>query len=69
MASEQKILTAGTPEGLNAKIKKYQKEGWECIGGHVGLPLHSQLRYAGKQHVDTQHKAEYSQSVRRNINV
>lgn len=69
MASEQKIITAGTPEGLNAKIKKYQEEGWECVGSHTAVQLHAQLRYSGKQHMDTLHKAEYAQSIRRNINV
>jgi hypothetical protein len=65
MASEQRILTAGTPEGLNAKIKKYLEEGWECVGGHTGLALHSQLRYAGSQHMDTIHKAEYAQTIKK----
>lgn len=69
MASEQKIIAAGTPEALNAKIKKYQKEGWECVGGHTAIQLHAQLRYAGTQHMDTLHKTEYAQSMKRNINV
>jgi hypothetical protein len=69
MASEQKIITASTPAGLNARIKKYQKEGWHCVGEHKTIQLTAQLRYAGKQHIDTQHTAEYSQSIRRNIDV
>lgn len=64
---EQKILTSPSPEGLNAKIKKYLEEGWKPVGSHTAMQLHAQLRYAGKQHMDTMHKAEYAQTVRKNV--
>jgi len=62
---EQKIITSSSPEGLNAKIKKYIEEGWVPVGSHTAMTLHSQLRYAGTQHMDTQHKAEYAQTMKK----
>jgi hypothetical protein len=62
---EQKVITASSPTGLNALIKKHIKEGWEPVGYHTGLAVRSQLKYAGGQHVATQHTAEYCQTMRR----
>ena len=62
---EQKIITSSSPEGLNAKIKKYIEEGWVPVGSHKATSLRSQLRYAGNQHMDTVHAAEYSQTMKK----
>ena len=66
---EQKIITSSSPEGLNEKIKKYIEEGWKPIGSHTAMSLRSQLRYAGKQHMDTVHAAEYAQTMKRTIRI
>lgn len=63
---EQKIITSTSPEGLTGKIKKYIEDGWEPIGSHTALAVRSVLRYAGKQHMTTEHRAEYCQTMRKN---
>jgi len=55
-----KIISASSPEGLNSKIQDMIAEGWEPIGSHSVVNLHSQNRYSGMQLMDTLHKAEYS---------
>lgn len=55
-----KIISASSPESLNSKIEEMIAEGWEPIGSHSAVNLHSQNRYAGSQHMDTIHKTEYS---------
>lgn len=69
MASEQKIITASSPEGLSRKIQEAQSEGWECVGAHTAMQVRAQLKYAGRDHMATEHSAEYAQSVKRNIDV
>lgn len=58
------IITAGSPEGLNNKIQEMIAEGWEPVGSHSVVNIHSQNRYAGSQHMDTIHKTEYSITMR-----
>jgi len=55
-----KIITAGSPDGLNGKIQEMIDEGWEPIGSHSVVNTHSQNRYRGTQHMDTLHQTEYS---------
>jgi hypothetical protein len=35
-------------------------DGWEPIGSHSVVVVHSQNRYAGNQHMDTINETEYS---------
>jgi hypothetical protein len=65
MSYQQKIITANSPEALNSKIKEAISDGWKCIGSHTAMRLHAQLRYSGSQHMDTLHKAEYAQTIRK----
>jgi hypothetical protein len=67
MASEQKILIASSPEGLNSKIKSHLEDGWITVGSHTATPRHSQLVYAGRQHMETRHTADFCQTVKRKI--
>ena len=62
---EKKIIESSSPSGLNEKIKKYIEQGWEPVGSHTALAIRSQLRYAGKQHMDTMHAAEYCQTIKK----
>lgn len=64
---QQKIIESSSPSGLNAKIKKYIEEGWEPIGSHTATQIRAQLRYSGKQHMDTIHAAEYAQTIRKDV--
>lgn len=59
-----KILTAGSPERLNSMIEEYITQGWEPIGSHSVVVIHSQNRYSGTQHMDTIHKLEYAITMR-----
>jgi hypothetical protein len=62
---KQKLITARSPSSLNEKIKQAEADGWEAIGSHTAVQLHAQLKYAGKQHMETEHKAEYAQTIRK----
>jgi len=63
---EQKIITSRHASSLNAKIVEMQSDGWECVGGHSVITIHSQNRFAGMQHKDTTFENEYSQTMRKN---
>jgi hypothetical protein len=63
--TEQKIIVANSPHDLNKKIEDHVKEGWKCVGSHTAIQLHAQLRYAGNQHKDTVHSAEYAQTMKK----
>jgi len=45
------------------KVKNKIDEGWKPVGGHQAVEWHRQNRYAGKQHMDTIIKVEYSQTI------
>jgi hypothetical protein len=55
-----KIITASSNISLNKMIQDMSAEGWEPIGSHSSVVVHSQNRYAGTQHMDTIHETEYS---------
>ena len=55
-----KIITASSNIILNKMIQDMSVEGWEPIGSHSSVVVHSQNRYAGTQHMDTIHETEYS---------
>jgi hypothetical protein len=55
-----KIITASSNIGLNKMIQDMSAEGWEPIGSHSSVVVHSQNRYSGTQHMDTIHETEYS---------
>lgn len=46
-------------------IQEMSAEGWEPIGSHSAVVVHSQNRYAGTQHMDTIHETEYSITMRK----
>lgn len=60
---EYRILTSSSPEGLTTMVNGRIKEGWKPVGSHGVVVTHSQNRYSGTQHMDTQHKTEYSQTM------
>ena len=62
---KQKIITSRSASGLNSKITEMQKEGWEPIGEHKVVTIHSQNRFAGNQHKDTTYEIEYSQTMKK----
>lgn len=55
-----KIIIASSHIGLNKQIEEMIIEGWEPIGSHSVVVIHSQMRYSGTQHMDTLHETEYS---------
>ena len=55
-----KIIVASSHIGLNDEMVKMIAEGWEPIGSHSVVVVHSQNRYSGSQHMDTLHETEYS---------
>lgn len=46
-------------------IQDLSAEGWEPIGSHSAVVVHSQNRYSGSQHMDTIHETEYSITMRK----
>lgn len=62
-----KIISAGSPSSLNKKIDEMIAEGWEPIGSHSVVIVHSQNRYAGSQHMDTIHEQEFSITMSKEI--
>lgn len=61
-----KIIVASSHIGLNKQIEEMIAEGWEPIGSHSVVVIHSQMRYSGTQHMDTLHEAEYSITMQKN---
>lgn len=64
MKMKIKILTAGSPERLNSLLEDHITQGWEPVGSHSVVVIHSQNRYSGSQHMDTIHKLEYAITMR-----
>jgi hypothetical protein len=58
-----KIVSASSPQGLSSTINLLIGEGWEPMGPHQVVVIHSQNRYSGMQHMDTKHETEYSQTM------
>ena len=55
-----KIITASSSTQLNNRINEMSADGWEPVGSHSVVVIHSQNRYAGSQHMDTINETEYS---------
>ena len=60
---EYKIVTSNNPQGLSNTINLLIGEGWEPVGSHQVVVIHSQNRYSGMLHMDTKHETEYSQTM------
>ena len=58
-----KIVSSSSPEGLTIAVNNLVAHGWEPIGSHQVVLHQSQNRYAGSQHMDTRHQADYSQTL------
>jgi len=63
-----KIVSSHSPQGLSNTINLLIGEGWEPIGSHQIVVIHSQNRYSGSQHMDTKHETEYSQTMVKKTN-
>jgi hypothetical protein len=63
-----KIITASSSTSLNKKIEEMFIDGWEPVGSHSSVLVHSQNRYAGSQHMDTIHETEYSITMQKIVN-
>lgn len=61
-----KIICESSAIRLNQEIEKLITDGWEPVGSHSVVVIHSQLRYSGAQHMDTLHEAEYSITMQKN---
>lgn len=61
-----KIICESSAIRLNQEIEKLIADGWEPVGSHSVVVIHSQLRYSGAQHMDTLHEAEYSITMQKN---
>jgi len=57
------IVSSNYPEGLTKKVNELEKEGWIPVGGHSVVVTHIQNRYSGSQHMDSQYKHEYTQTM------
>ena len=60
-----KIITASSSTTLNKRIEEMSADGWEPIGSHSAVVVHSQNRYAGSQHMDTINETEYSVTMQK----
>jgi len=60
-----KIIVASSSTQLNNRINEMITEGWEQIGSHSVVVVHSQNRYAGSQHMDTINETEYSVTMQK----
>lgn len=63
---EYKIVTSSNPHTLSTKVNDYLLEGWEVVGSHSVVIVHSQNRFSGTTHKDTTHETEYSQTIVKN---
>jgi len=63
-----KIVSSHSPQGLSNTINLLIGEGWEPMGSHQVVVIHSQNRYSGSQHMDTKHETEYSQTMVKKTN-
>jgi hypothetical protein len=64
-----KIIIASSHIGLNKQIEEMIIEGWEPIGSHSVVVIHSQMRYSGTQHMDTLHETEYSITMQKKTQI
>jgi hypothetical protein len=60
---EYKIVSSSSPQGLSVIVSNKINEGWEPVGSHQVVVVHSQNRFSGSQHMDTKHETEYSQTM------
>jgi hypothetical protein len=60
---EYKLITSSSPQGLTNTINLLMVEGWEPVGSHQVVIIHSQNRFSGTTHKDTTHETEYSQTM------
>lgn len=59
-----KIATATSASQLTEIVKHLMvTEGWQPVGGHGVVETHHQPKYAGKQHMQTVIRTEYSQTL------
>jgi len=65
MEDKYKIVSASNPTSLGAKVRDLAQIGWKPVGSHQAVTIHAQNRYAGKQHMDTTYKQEYTQTLMR----
>ena len=65
MEDNYRIITSSSPNGLVAQVRDLAQLGWKPVGGHQAVTIHAQNRYAGKQHMDTTYKIEYTQTIKR----
>jgi hypothetical protein len=66
---EYKLITSSSPQGLSVVVSNKINDGWEPIGSHQVVVIHSQNRYSGMLHMDTKHETEYSQTMVRKTNI
>ena len=64
---EYKIVSSSSPQGLVDKVTSLMNDGWDIIGSHQVVIIHSQNRFSGTTHKDTTHETEYSQSMIKKI--
>ena len=60
---EYKVVSSKSSHGLTENVNKHIEEGWEPIGFHHVVVIHSQNRFSGSMHKDTIHETEYSQTM------
>jgi hypothetical protein len=60
---EYKIITSSSPQGLSSSVNQFIEKGWEPVGSHQVIVVHSQNRFSGTTHKDTTHETEYSQTM------
>jgi Domain of unknown function (DUF1737) len=60
---EYRVVYGSSPSELTNKVGSLLIEGFEPVGSHQVVVRHSQNRYRGDQHIDTQNELEYSQTL------
>ena len=62
---QYKILSSRSPNELTRLINESINDGWEVVGSHQVVTIHSQNRFSGQQHMDTRHEVEYTITMTR----
>jgi len=60
---EYKIVYGGSPMELTNVVTKYLQDGWEIVGSHQVVVIHSTNQWSGDRHTHTRNEIEYTQTL------
>ena len=62
--TEYKVVYADTPQNLTASVNRHLTAGWELVGSHQAVIIHTQNTFRGDVLVYTTNEIEYSQAMK-----